>query len=107
MLRRLLLLAALLPLAPAPSRAQTAADQVVLRPGDRLRVRIWREGDLSGDFQVDEAGAVTLPLLGTRTVANVPMSQLREQLMRDYLQQLRNPSITITPFRRVNILGEV
>jgi polysaccharide export outer membrane protein len=107
MLRRLLLFAALLPLAPALTRAQTAADQVVLRPGDLLRVTIWREGDLSGDFQVDEAGAVTLPLLGQRTVANVPMSQVREQLMRDYLQQLRNPSITITPFRRVNILGEV
>lgn len=104
---RPLFLAALLTLAPALSRAQTAADQVVLRPGDLLRVVIWREGDLSGDFQVDEAGAVTLPLLGVRRVAGVPMAQVREGLMHEYLQQLRNPSITITPFRRVNILGEV
>jgi protein involved in polysaccharide export with SLBB domain len=107
MLRRLLLAAALLVLAPAAARAQSAADQVMLRPGDLLRVSIWREADLSGDFQVDEAGSVTLPMLGVRPVANVPMSQLREGLMREYLQQLRNPSITITPLRRINILGEV
>lgn len=107
MLRRLLVSAALLLLAPAAARAQSTADQVVLRPGDLLRVTIWREADLSGDFQVNESGAVTLPLLGVRPVANVPMQQVREGLMREYLQQLRNPSITITPFRRINILGEV
>jgi len=107
MLRRLFLLAALLLLAPAAGRAQSAGDQVVLHPGDLLRVSIWREADLSGDFQVDESGSVTLPMLGVRRVANMPMSQLREGLMREYLQQLRNPSITIVPLRRVNILGEV
>lgn len=107
MLRRLLLLAALLLLAPAAGRAQSPGDQVVLHPGDVLRVTIWREADLSGDFQVDESGSVTLPLLGVRRVADVPMSQLREGLMREYLQQLRNPSITIVPLRRINILGEV
>jgi protein involved in polysaccharide export with SLBB domain len=107
MLRRLLLLAALLLLAPAAAHAQSPGDQVTLRPGDVLRVTIWREADLSGDFQVDEAGSVTLPLLGVRQVAGVPMSQVREGMMREYLQQLRNPSITITPLRRVNILGEV
>ena len=107
MLRRLFLLAALLLLAPAAAHAQSAGDQVVLHPGDVLRITIWREGDLSGDFQVDESGSVTLPLLGVRRVADVPMSQVREGLMREYLQQLRTPSITIVPLRRVNILGEV
>jgi len=108
MLRRLLLFsAALLLLAPVPGRAQNDADQVVLRPGDLLRVTIWREPDLSGDFQVNAQGTIVFPMLGERPVANMPLVQLREQLMREYLQQLRNPSITITPLRRVNILGEV
>lgn len=107
MLRRLLLSAALLLLAPAATRAQVAADQVVLRPGDILRVAIWREADLSGDFQVDESGAVTLPMLGVQPVAGEPMIQVRQRLMTGYLRQLRNPSITITPLRRINILGEV
>jgi polysaccharide export outer membrane protein len=97
----------LLLMAPAAARAQAQAEQITLRPGDLLRVAIWREGDLSGDFQVDEQGRVTLPLLGVRTVTNVPMAALRDSLMREYLKQLRNPSITITPLRRVNILGEV
>ncbi|HKP74770.1 MAG TPA: polysaccharide biosynthesis/export family protein [Longimicrobiaceae bacterium] len=107
MLRRLLLFAALLMLAPVSARAQAGGDQVVLRPGDLLRVTIWREPDLTGDFQVSENGTVTFPMLGVRPVAGIPLVQLRESLMREYLQQLRNPSITITPLRRVNILGEV
>jgi polysaccharide export outer membrane protein len=94
-------------LSPSIARAQTQAEQVTLHPGDLLRVTIWREPDLSGEFQVDEQGRVTLPLLGVRPVANVPMQALRDSLMREYLQQLRNPSITITPLRRINILGEV
>jgi protein involved in polysaccharide export with SLBB domain len=108
------ILAALLAaaLATAPCAAQAApdpagTDRVSLAPGDVLRVEIWREKDLSGDFQVDTRGAVTLPLLGERRVAGVPMAQLREQLLADYRVTLRNPSIGLVPLRRVNVLGEV
>ena len=40
--------------------AGTAAAQLQdvdpLRPGDVVRLRIWREPDMSGDFAVDEIG---------------------------------------------------
>lgn len=97
----------------APPRAAAQAtggspdDVVTLQPGDVVRVRIWREEDLSGEFPVDETGGVTLPLLGERQVSGIPMSRLRDQLIADYREQLRNPSITIVPLRRINVLGEV
>jgi polysaccharide export outer membrane protein len=105
--RVLALAAAGLALAATPARSQAPQEQVTLQPGDAVRVVIWREPELSGDFPVDERGAVTLPLLGVRRVTHLPMAQVRDSLMAGYLRQLRNSSINITPLRRVNVLGEV
>lgn len=108
---------------PALAAAQTAADSstppvqvasaennsptTALRPGDVLRLKIWREPDLSGDFTVDESGAATLPRLGPTMVTGVPTNQLRDKLVEQYRAYLNNPSIEITPLRRVSILGSV
>jgi polysaccharide export outer membrane protein len=76
-------------------------------PGDVIQVEIWREEDLSGEFLVDEDGTVTLPLLGRRKVTGVPLDETREALLEAYREELRNPSIVLTPLRRVYVLGEV
>lgn len=78
-----------------------------LRPGDVVRVSVWREGDLSGPFQVDDRGIVTLPLLGERDVIGLQGPELRDQLREEYREYLQNPSIEVTVLRRVNILGAV
>jgi protein involved in polysaccharide export with SLBB domain len=91
-----------------PATALPASEPIIsLQPGDMVRVQIWREPDLSGTFLVDETGRVTLPLLGQKAVANLSLAELRDQLIEDYQVHLRNPSINITPLRRINILGEV
>ena len=108
MIRTLAMAAALLALLTARSAAQAPADsQPGLHPGDVLRVEIWREKDLSGDFLVDENGVAVLPLLGERKVTGVGIPELRAGLLTAYRTQLNNPSITITPMRRLNVLGEV
>ena len=88
-----------------PARSDPRA--AVLRPGDALQVEIWREEELSGEFIVDEDGIVTLPLLGRITVTDVPARELEAELLERYERELRNPSIEITPLRRVYVLGEV
>jgi protein involved in polysaccharide export with SLBB domain len=72
-----------------------------------IELTVWREEDLTGEFIIDEAGIVTLPLLGDRKAVGIPVQQLREELIREYRVELQNPSITITPLRRVYVLGEV
>ena len=89
------------------TRPRTPAEEVTLQPGDLVRVQIWREADLSGDFLVDQNGIVTLPLLGEQRVTGIPIEELRTVLLQQYRVELRNPSINITPLRRVNVLGEV
>ena len=76
-------------------------------PGDALQIRIWREPDLSGEFVVDEEGVVTLPMLGRIRAIQMSIADLRASLIEQYADDLRNPSITITPVRRVYVLGEV
>ena len=93
-------------------RAQTAAESVAqpansLLPGDVIRVEIWREEDLSGEFQVDEQGGVVLPLLGKKQVLGISPNDLRDQLSEEYAQYLVNSAVNVTLLRRIIVLGEV
>jgi len=78
-----------------------------LRAGDVVRLRIWREPDLSGEFIVDEAGLVIFPRVGEYRVLDDTPETLTARLLADYLQYLVNPSIEITILRRVRIVGAV
>ncbi|MFO7589001.1 MAG: polysaccharide biosynthesis/export family protein [Gemmatimonadota bacterium] len=78
-----------------------------LQPGDAVRVRVWREGDLSGEFQVDQRGVVTLPLLGEREITGMHPDSLRDRLVVEYREYLQNPSVEVTLLRRISVLGEV
>ena len=115
-MRTLPLLAALLLLAAAPralpaqpggGEAPAAAAADPLRPGDVVRVRIWREPDLSGEFPVDADGMVVFPKLGPRQVTSESAATLRERLLRDYAEYLVNPSVEVTLLRRLQVLGAV
>lgn len=92
---------------PSTARADGVQPDPGLRPGDAVRVQVWREGDLSGTFTVDDRGVVTLPLLGEREVAGLEPAELRDDLLIDYREYLQNPSIQVTVLRRINILGAV
>ena len=84
-----------------------AQGSLKLLPGDVVRLRIWREPDLSGEFPVDESGMVTFPKLGPMNVTSQPTDSLKVHLLADYSQYLRNPAVEITVLRRVNVLGAV
>lgn len=94
---------------PLPCRGQESVSTVdlILMPGDVIEVAIWREGDLSGRFLVDSDGYVTLPLLGKRAVTGGSWHTVQDRLLELYREELRNPSIELTPLRRIYVLGEV
>ncbi|MFN0181708.1 MAG: polysaccharide biosynthesis/export family protein [Gemmatimonadales bacterium] len=89
----------------APAYAQATAHG--LRAGDMVRIMIWREPDLSGDFQVDEQGNVVFPKIGPMAVTRLSADSLKGLLVRRYTVYLRDPSIEVGLFRRVNVLGSV
>src|SRR4051812_35889186 len=84
-----------------PLSAQVAAQSttpvreggpVMLRSGDIVRLRIWREPDLSGEFVIDEQGVVVFPKVGPIRVLGTSSDALRDTLVKSYQVFLRNPS---------------
>jgi protein involved in polysaccharide export with SLBB domain len=96
-------------LLPHASDAQQAASSAVatLGPGDGLRLRIYREPDLSGEYVVDERGVVVLPKIGEWRVTGIPADSVRGAIRVALRQFLSTESIEITPFRRIAVTGAV
>lgn len=117
--RRLCLVAAALALLPttllaqrtisATSDATTAVGdpEPPLRPGDVIEIASWREPGLAGEFTVQGDGTVTLPLIGTRDVDEIPADQLTRELQEEYGSKFRRQTVEVLPKRRVRILGAV
>ena len=93
--------------APPPAALRPPEPEIGLMPGDAVRVEIWQEPDLEGEFMVSPKGIAVFPLLGERKVTGVPADLLEEQLAAEYRAYLENPSVKMTALRRIAILGEV
>lgn len=106
MLRVFVLLLLLMPvvaLAAAPG-------EYVLGIGDKLRITVFGESDLSGEFEVSSTGQIAMPLIGAipasgQTVDHV-QTALRDRLADGYLRDPR-VSIEVLTYRPFFILGEV
>jgi protein involved in polysaccharide export with SLBB domain len=89
-----------------------AASPVELRlaPGDKLRVTVFGEDRLSGEYQIDNGGSLSLPLAGTIQGAGLTKSELEQAITAQLKgQYLRNPKVTIDviSYRPFYVLGEV
>ena len=78
-----------------------------LRPGDVVRVAVWREPQLSGEFTVAENGSITHPIYRELRVAGKTIAEV-EQMFRGLLSRLTSsPQFVIEPLVRVGVGGEV
>ncbi|HEX8362830.1 MAG TPA: SLBB domain-containing protein [Longimicrobium sp.] len=78
-----------------------------LRGGDVIRLRIWREPDLSGEFRVDDEGVAILPRLGPTQVGGQAPAALTSRLVEAYAEFLQHRSIEVVLLRRIQVLGAV
>jgi protein involved in polysaccharide export with SLBB domain len=110
-MRRLLLplVAVLLALAAAhPARAAAqAADSAFLRPGDVLRLVVFRQPELSGEFAVSAEGTLQHPLLSEVRVVGVSRAAIRQRLREALTPYVRDPSFVFDYLYRVAVTGEV
>jgi protein involved in polysaccharide export with SLBB domain len=97
--------------AAVPPVSTSALDpSYALGSGDKLRVIVFGEDDLGGEFVIDDSGFVRLPLIGQITAAGRTVRQLEEDVAtRLGTQYLKDPrvSIEILTFRPFYIIGEV
>ena len=99
------------PPASQPSYSPSvASNQYILGNGDRLRITVFGEPELSGEFVVDGAGQISMPLIGEITAAGQSIRDLQRLLETQYREgYLNNPQISaeILNYRPYYILGEV
>jgi polysaccharide export outer membrane protein len=91
-------------------RAPTLEDTYKLDVGDKLRVIVFGEADLSGEFQVDDGGFIRLPLIGQIRAAGLGLhdfeGSVKSALEEGYLKNAR-VSIEVVNYRPFYILGQV
>ena len=96
--------------APGPvSAADSLSQQVgVLRSGDLLRLTVYREKDLSGEYLIDSRGVVQIPGIGNVRVAGFDPTQVHDRLVAAMRERgFERPEIAVQPLVRVQVLGEI
>lgn len=95
---------------PAPAAGVAQAVDYLLGPGDKVRVTVYGEESLSGEFFVSGSGLMSLPLIGEIKVGGMTVGQfqtaVQDQLKDGYLKDPRVSAEVLT-FRPFYILGEV
>ena len=85
-------------------------DDYRLAAGDQLRVSVYGHDDLSGEFEVDGNGQLSLPLIQDIEATNKTLNELEidiaNALQPDYLKNPR-VSVEILSYRPFYIVGEV
>jgi len=88
---------------PPPSEQES----LVVLPGDALKITVWPDEQLGGEFVVEESGYVYLPVLGQVKAGGVSVEELRARLREGYSVAMKSPVVGITPMFRVGVLGQV
>jgi polysaccharide export outer membrane protein len=92
------------------ARAQAATSTPQLQAGEKIRITVFNEASLSGDYEIDQSGFISLPLAGTFKAAGLTQPELEQELAKKFRSQyLRNPRVTVTllSLRPFYIVGEV
>ena len=93
--------------AGAASAQVRDSSTVFLRPGDIVRINVWKHPEFSGDFVIAPDGRITHPQFRVIETANRPVSVVEEAL-RTYLASYEsNPALTFSPLLRVFVGGNV
>jgi polysaccharide export outer membrane protein len=101
--------------AAAPSSLSTgaagAATDYRLAAGDKLRIEVYKDAQLSQSLQVRPDGKITLPLVGDIAAAGRTSMELRDTIAASLEEYIREPVITVivveTTPQVVYVTGEV
>lgn len=95
---------------PPPAFHEALYEPYLMGAGDRLRITVLGQEDLTNTYGVDQSGNIAFPLIGSvpargKTAAQIE-KQIAEKLRGGYL---RDPDVTVEvgEYRPIFIMGEV
>ncbi len=83
------------------------AQEPVIRPGDAVRITVWRNPELSGEFQVSEDGSIQHPLYQSVRVDGATRAELTRRLADALSRYEASPQFVAVPLLKVAVGGEV
>jgi len=101
--------------APAPAMDTSATgfsmENYILGPNDKVKISVYGEAGLTGEYVISSDGKISLPLVGNVSASNKTVKQFQDELVIAYRDggYLKDPKITaeVVSARPFFILGEV
>jgi polysaccharide export outer membrane protein len=106
----LLWIALLATLVQFPTTAPAQEFSYELSPGDQVRVTVFREADMSGEFRVDDSGILSVPGIGDVHTNGRTVSDLRKALVKALeAKHFANPDVVVqmVQYAPVFVVGDV
>jgi polysaccharide export outer membrane protein len=98
-------------LSNTPSGAAATTAEYRFVPGDKLRIEVYKDAQLSQSAQIRPDGKITIPLIGDVVAVNQTPTQLREAITQSLKEYMTNPSVTVIVVETVVptafVMGEV
>jgi polysaccharide export outer membrane protein len=95
---------------PAP-QPPALNDEYRLGPGDKLRIEVYKDAQLSQSVQVRPDGKITLPLLGDIEATGRTPIEMRDAIAKSLKEYVTNPTVTVIVVEalasKVYVMGEV
>lgn len=95
--------------APPPPPPPVVGDTLIrgLNPGDDIRIAVFRNTELSGDFPIAANGTIVHPLYRDVQVTGMPMSAVEDRIRVFLTRYVTNPQFIIQALVKVVVAGEV
>ena len=83
--------------APDEPRIVALESNYKIAPMDQLAIKVFKSEDLTGDYDVDLAGRISLPFIGEIEAANVTTAELDDRLTAKLGEKyLENPDVAVS-----------
>jgi polysaccharide export outer membrane protein len=93
-----------------PPSSRGPVGPYVLGPGDKVRLKVYGDADVNGEYEVNSAGFVSIPLVGQVKAAGLTTSQLENALvarMKGKIAQDPKINVEIATYASFYVYGEV
>lgn len=82
---------------PDAPTIQSLGENYKIAPLDKLTIKVFKSDDLSGDYDVDLAGHISLPLVGEVQAANLTTAELDQKLTQVLGEKyLEHPDVSVS-----------
>lgn len=98
-------------LAGTASAAPPSAQPYTVKPGDVLKVSVWKEPELQAPVLVEPDGTFSFPLCGLIDARDKTVAQLQQEITSKLSRMISGPVVTVSLTRisgnRVYVIGQV